>query len=346
MTTCEHARYGQAEAGDDQVIRCRLCPHQCRIPHGGRGRCAVRYNENGRLRSAAWGHPVALAVDPIEKKPLFHFLPGRDVLSLGTLGCNLSCRFCQNDTLSRPQPTQFSEVASASPMPPDAIAELACAKHIPAVAVTYNEPAVWTEYAVDIAGACHARGLRMAAVTNGFFATESRADFFAHMDAANVDLKSIHDDFYRQFCGATLAPVLETLEWIRHHTTCWLEVTTLLIPSLNDSDAELDALTAWVAGHLGADTPLHFSAFHGACEMANHPPTPPDTLLRARTRAHQNGLRYVYLGNLRIPGGADTLCPSCGVPLIQRSGYHTAPPSLTTDGTCPLCSTPCPGVWS
>jgi pyruvate formate lyase activating enzyme len=212
------------------------------------------------------------------------------------------------------------------------------------VAFTYNEPAIWAEWALECAAACRAAGVRTVAVTNGYIAGDARRDFFAAMDAANVDLKSFSDSFYRAQCGARLAPVLETLEWIRRGTTCWLEVTTLLIPGLNDSDAELDALTAWVAGRLGEDTPLHFSAFHGACEMAGASPTPPATLLRARRIARANGLHHVYLGNIRLPDCGDTHCASCGALLVERNGY-TVGTQWHEPGTCPSCGTACPGVW-
>ena len=236
------ARYWKPRDGG--AVRCDLCPHRCRIPDGGRGRCHGRVNRGGTLYAATWGRPVAMQVDPIEKKPLNHFLPGTDILSLGTLGCNLACRFCQNWSLSHPE----GDVAAAgAEISPEQVAQLAAERGLPAVAATYNEPAVWAEYAMDIAAACHARGLRMVAVTSGFFTPESRLDFFRKMDAANVDLKSFRDGFYREWCGARLAPVLETLEAIRAETDCWLEVTTLLIPGLNDSAAEVDELTAWVA---------------------------------------------------------------------------------------------------
>ena len=233
------ARFWTAE--ENGAVRCALCPHRCRIPAGGRSRCYGRVNRGGELLAETWGRPVAIQVDPIEKKPLNHFLPGRRILSLGLLGCNLSCRFCQNWELSHPAP----DVAPPDRLVlPEDVAAAAVREGIPAVAATYNEPAVWAEYALDVAAACHARGLRMVAVTSGYFSPESRLEFFRNMDAANVDLKSFRDDFYRRLCGAHLAPVLETLEAIRKETSCWLEVTTLLIPGLNDSDAEIDELIA------------------------------------------------------------------------------------------------------
>lgn len=343
MKSGEKAAYWEAE-GTEGAARCGLCPHGCLVAEGRCGRCGVRANAGGELRSLAWGHPVAVAVDPVEKKPLYHFLPGRDVLSLGTLGCNLSCRFCQNDGLSRPAAADLAALGGEAAVRPEEIVRLARGRGVPMVAFTYNEPTVWAEWAVECAVACREAGVRTVAVTNGYIAGQARRDFFGAMDAANVDLKSFDDAFYRRQCGARLGPVLETLEWIRHGTACWLEVTTLLIPGLNDSDSELDALSRWIAGHLGADTPLHFSAFHGACEMADAAPTPPETLLRARRIAQSNGLRHVYLGNVRLPGGGDTHCAACGALLVERNGYAVRP-RWKEPGKCPSCGTPCSGVW-
>ena len=328
---------------EDGAVRCDLCPHRCRIPSAGRGRCHGRVNRGGTLMAANWGRPVALQVDPIEKKPLHHFLPGTEILSLGTLGCNLTCRFCQNWSLSHPE---GNVDAGGAEVPPEEVARLATERGLPALAATYNEPAVWAEYAMDVADACHAKGLRMVAVTAGYFTAESRLDFFRKMDAANVDLKSFRDEFYREWCGARLAPVLETLEAIRTETDCWLETTTLLIPGLNDSEAEIDELTAWVAEHLGEDTPLHFSAFHPDGELRDRPATPPATLRRAREQARANGLRHVYLGNVRGEEDATaTICPDCGARLIDREGFRSRLVRMDPDGRCQVCGRICAGVW-
>ena len=335
------AHYWQALA--DGAVRCDLCPHRCRIPPGGRGRCRARVNRDGTLFAATYGRPVAVQVDPIEKKPLYHFLPGTDVLSLGTLGCNLACRFCQNWSLSHPDGDASGGSAEVAP---EEVARLATAQGIPAVAATYNEPAVWAEYAMDVADACHAQGLRMVAVTSGYFSPESRLDFFRKMDAANVDLKSFRDEFYVHWCGARLAPVLETLEAIRNETDCWLEVTTLVIPGLNDSEAEIDELTGWVAEHLGEDTPLHFSAFHPDGQLLDRPPTPPATLRRAREQARENGLRHVYVGNVRsAEDETATFCPDCGARLIDREGFRSRLLKMDPDGRCQVCGKICAGVW-
>ena len=336
------ARFWQpAEIG---AVKCGLCPHRCRIAEGARSRCFGRVNRGGTLIAETWGRPVAMQVDPIEKKPLHHFLPGSRILSLGTLGCNLACRFCQNWDLSHPR-------AETDPggreVRPEEVALAAERGGIPAVAATYNEPAVWAEYALDIADACHEKGLRMVAVTAGYFSAESRLEFFRKMDAANVDLKSFRDDFYKRLCGARLAPVLETLEAIRKETDCWLEVTTLLIPGLNDSEAELDELTTWIAEHLGEGTPLHFSAFHPDGEMREGSPTPPATLRRARELARKNGLRHVYVGNVRGEEDATaTFCPDCGARLIDREGFRAKILKMDADGRCQVCGRICEGVWN
>ncbi len=332
------ARYWKAE--ENKVVRCELCPHGCRIVEGGIGRCHVRWNRKGVLISTAWGQPVAMQVDPIEKKPLNHFLPGTEVLSLGTLGCNLSCRFCQNWELSHPDGRR---VPSGGLMKPETVAQMAAERNLPSVAATYNEPAVWAEYAMDIADACHERGIRMVAVTSGYFAEASRLDFFRKMDAVNVDLKSFRDDFYRRLCGARLAPVLETLEAIRKETECWLEVSTLLIPGENDSDEEVDELTAWVAERLGPATPLHLNAFRPAGEMLGTPGTPVGVIERARERARANGLWFVYAGNVGgVEGG--TVCPGCGGVVVERRGYGGRVVGVV-GGRCVRCGRVCEGVW-
>ncbi len=331
------------EAGDNRSVTCRLCPHHCHLPEGSRSRCVGRINQEGELIADTWGRPVAMAVDPIEKKPLYHFLPGSQVLSLGTLGCNLACRFCQNWELSHPDQGQGSR---RDPVLPEDLVQTALREGIPTIAATYNEPAFWAEYALDIAAACQEKGLRMVAVTSGYMDPEPAREFFGQMDAANVDLKSFRESFYREQCGAHLDPVLETLELIRKETDCWLEVTTLLIPDLNDSDSELDDLTAWVAGHLGVDTPLHFSAFHPAGELKAHRPTSLETLQRARDRACQNGLHHVYLGNVRqVSDGTATRCVSCGSLLIEREEFSTVRPGLDADGCCRNCGAACKGIW-
>ena len=277
---------------DDGRIECDLCPRHCRLKEGQHGLCGVRLREGDRLIAAAYGRACGLAIDPIEKKPLNHFLPGSSVLSFGTTGCNLTCGFCQNFHLSR------STRIEGTRMTPEEIADAALRHTCAGVAFTYNEPTIFFEYAVDTATACHAKGLKTVAVTNGGIEAEPRREFFANMDAANVDLKAFTDRFYRKLCGASLQPVLETLVYIRRETETWLECTTLLIPGWNDSPAEIDAMTKWAVSNLGTDVPWHFSAYFPTREWQEAPPTPLESLLQAESIAKSNGIRHVHLGNV------------------------------------------------
>ena len=339
MRTDLETRHWMARA--DGAIRCQVCPQQCRIPEGGHGLCFVRRNEGGRLCLWSARRYSGMAVDPVEKKPLYHFLPGTRTLSLGGIGCNLRCSFCQNAAISRPD----ADVALGPVVAPEALAEAARAASCPSVSFTYNEPVIALESVVEAARACRAAGLRTIAVTNGYIEADARAEFFEAMDAANVDLKAFTDDFYRRWCGARLAPVLETLQYLRRRPATWLEITTLLIPGANDSAAELNDLTRWVANELGRDVPLHFSAFHPAYRRTDLPPTPAGTLFGARDIALRNGLAYVYVGNLPGASGQTTACAGCGRPLIARSGLGLRRMRLGPGGVCPDCRTVCPGVF-
>jgi pyruvate formate lyase activating enzyme len=326
---------------DDGRVQCDLCPRACKLREGQRGFCFVRARRNDEIVLTTHGRSSGLAVDPIEKKPLSHFLPGSAVLSFGTAGCNLSCRFCQNWSISKARRDETAG-QSASPEEIAAAAErLECAS----VAFTYNEPVVFLEYALDTAEACHARGIRTVAVTNGYILPEPRAELCARLDAANVDLKSFNDGFYRCFCGGRLAPVLETLEYVACETEVWLEVTNLLIPGLNDSEAETAELSRWIYEHLGPDVPLHLSAFHPAFRLLDRPPTPAATLARARAIALETGLRFVYTGNVRDFEGESTFCPPCGALLIERRGYRIGAYKLTGEGACRFCGERIPGVF-
>jgi len=281
-------------------------------------------------------------VDPIEKKPLHHFLPGSAVLSFGTAGCNLACKFCQNWDMSKSR--EMDTLADAAS--PEELAATASRLGCASVAFTYNDPTVFMEYAIDVAQACHAADVRTVAVTAGYMCPEPRAEFFAAMDAANVDLKAFTEQFYRKVCGAELAPVLDTLVYLKRETRTWFEITTLLIPGENDSDAELDAMTQWIAAQLGPDVPLHFSAFHPDWKMTDHAPTPPATLARARAIALRNGLRYVYTGNVHDRVGGSTWCHGCGELLIERDWYELGRWGLTPDGRCVSCGERIPGVFA
>ena len=326
---------------EDGRVQCDLCPRHCRLQEGQRGFCFVRMNRGGQIVLTTYGRSSGFCIDPIEKKPLNHFLPGTAVLSFGTAGCNLGCRFCQNWDISKSR--EMDTLADEAT--PETIARVAEALGCRSVAFTYNDPVIFHEYAIDVARACHARGIRTVAVTAGYVCPEPRAEFYAHMDAANVDLKAFSERFYRKICAGALAPVLDTLRYIYHETDTWLEITTLLIPGENDSDAELHALTEWIVTNLGPDVPLHFTAFHPDWKMRDHPPTPPETLRRARAIALKNGLRYVYTGNILDPEGQSTYCHQCGRLLIGRVGYRITAWHLDTQGRCPECRTPCAGVF-
>jgi len=326
---------------EDGRVQCDLCPRACRLRDGQRGLCFVRARQGEGVVLTTYGRSSGFCVDPIEKKPLFHYRPGSGVLSFGTAGCNLACRFCQNWDISK----AVADDVLAEDAGPEEIAASAERLGAQSVAFTYNDPVVFHEYAVDVARACRDRGIGTVAVTAGYVNPEPRAEFFALMDAANIDLKSFDDGFYRRYCAGRLAPVLETLEYVRRHTATWLEITTLLIPGLNDSPQEISALAEWVAGRLGEDTPLHFSAFHPAFRLTDRPATPPGTLTEARRIALAEGLRYVYTGNVDDPDGQSTRCPHCGAMLVERDWYRLTAWGLDEGGRCRACATPCPGVF-
>lgn len=333
---------------DHERVQCDLCPRLCKLKEGQRGLCFIRKNVAGAVVLTSYGRSSGFCIDPVEKKPLNHFYPGTAVLSFGTAGCNLACKFCQNWDMSKSREMDtLMDRAS-----PEAIARTAAEHGCRSVAYTYNDPVIFHEYAVDTAHACRARGIKSVAVTAGYISPEPRREFFAAMDAANVDLKSFSEDFYHKLTGAHLQPVLETLEYIHHETDCWMELTTLLIPGENDSDAELQAMTRWVVEHLGADVPMHFSAFHPDWKMLDTPPTPPATLTRARAIAMHNGIRYAFTGNVHDEDGESTYCHGCGSRLIGRDWYVITDWRLTADGRCPDCGEQCaghfeaqPGSW-
>ncbi len=327
---------------DDGRIQCDLCPRFCKLRDGQRGLCFVRARQGDTLVSTTYGRSSGFCIDPIEKKPLNHFLPGTSVLSFGTAGCNLACAFCQNWDISKSR--EFDTLSDTAS--PEAIACAGAAQGCASVAFTYNDPVIFHEYAIDVARACHARDIRTVAVTAGYVSAAPRAEFYRHMDAVNVDLKAFTERFYHTLTGGHLQPVLETLEYIRHETDVWLEVTTLLIPGENDSDEELRTLARWIGEHLGVDVPLHFSAFHPDWKMLNLPPTLPATLRRARHLAMEQGLHYVYTGNVHDPQGESTFCPACGSKVIGRDGYTLTAWHLTDEGHCRACGTPCAGVFA
>jgi len=327
--------------GEDHVV-CELCPRFCRLREGQRGLCFVRACQNAQIVLTSYGRSTGFCVDPIEKKPLYHFLPGTPVLSFGTAGCNLACKFCQNWESTRSREVESMSAAAS----PSEIARAAHVRDCPSVAMTYNDPVVFHEYAIAVAEACHQRGIKTVAVTAGYVCPAPRAEFYRGIDAANVDLKAFTDRFYRELCAGDLATVLDTLIFLREKTTVWLEVTTLLIPGENDGDQELDEMTRWLRANLGADLPLHFSAFHPDFRMRDKPPTTLHGLNRARQIALGNGLKYVYTGNIRDPAGSRTSCAACGAQLIGRDGYELVAWKLTDDGHCAACGAQCPGVFA
>jgi len=296
-------------------------------------------NPAGEIVLTTWGRSSGFCVDPIEKKPLDHFLPGTSVLSFGTAGCNLACRFCQNWDISKSR--EWDRLNDAAN--PETIARAAHQLGCRSVAFTYNDPTIFLEYALDVADACHDLGIATVAVTAGYICPEPRRELYAKIDAANVDLKGFTDDFYRKVCGGALEPVKETLVYLARETEVWLEVTTLLIPGHNDSDAELDRMTSWFAEALGPDVPLHFTAFHPDWKMLDVPATPAETLTRARTIALANGLRYVYTGNVHDEAGGSTYCPGCGAVVIGRDWYQLTRWHLDGSGHCESCGNEIPG---
>jgi pyruvate formate lyase activating enzyme len=320
---------------DDGRLQCDLCPRDCRLHEGQRGLCFVRARHGDEMVLTSYGRSSGFCIDPIEKKPLNHFYPGSRVFSFGTAGCNLACKYCQNWDISKSREMdRLMDRAS-----PERIAEVASDSGCRSVAFTYNDPVIFAEYAMDAADACHARGVQTVAVTAGYMHAQPRRAFYAKMDAANVDLKGFTEAFYFQQTGAHLAPVLETLEYIRHETACWLEITTLLIPGVNDSDREIEALSGWVADKLGPDVPLHFTAFHPDYKMTDVMPTPPATLRRAREIGLSRGLQHVYTGNVHDPTGGTTFCTGCGEALVRRDWHDIEHYALDAQGACPRCGT-------
>lgn len=320
---------------DDGRVQCDLCPRACKLREGQHGVCFVRERRNDSVVLTTYGRSSGFCVDPIEKKPLNHFLPGTPVLSFGTAGCNLACRFCQNWDISKSKETDTLADAAS----PETIAAAAESLGCRSVAFTYNDPLIFLEYAVDVADACHERGIRTVAVTAGYVCDEPRRDFFAHMDAANVDLKSFSEDSYHHISGGHLRPVLDTLEHLAHETDVWFEITNLLIPGVNDSTSEIDAMTRWVVENLGPEVPMHFTAFHPDYRMLDVASTPPHTLTRARDIALANGVRHAYTGNVHDGAGGATHCSGCGEVVIERDWYVLGRYNLDAAGTCLACGT-------
>ncbi len=327
---------------DDGRVQCDVCPRHCRLADGQQGLCFVRARDGDGIVLTTYGRSSGFCIDPIEKKPLNHFLPGSATLSFGTAGCNLNCKFCQNWDISKSR--EIDTLADAAG--PTALAQAARRHGCASVAFTYNDPVIFLEYAVDIAAACHAVGVRTVAVSAGYMCAEPRAEFYRHINAANIDLKAFTERFYRQVTNSQLGPVLETLEYLTRETSVWVEITNLVIPGENDSDQEFDQMTAWVADRLGPDVPMHFTAFHPDYRMLNKPRTPHTTLIRARQIAQSNGLRHVYVGNVQDVGRGSTYCHACGTRVIGRRGYQPISWRLDARGRCLSCGTVCAGVFA
>jgi pyruvate formate lyase activating enzyme len=326
---------------DDGRIQCDVCPRACKLREGQRGVCFVRGRVDDQVVLTTYGRSSGFCVDPIEKKPLNHFLPGSSVLSFGTAGCNLACRFCQNWDISKSK--EIDTLADAAS--PEGLARAALDLGCRSVAFTYNDPTIFLEYARDTAIACHEVGVKAVAVSAGYICDAPRRELYEHIDAANIDLKAFTDDFYRHVAMGSLAPVLDTLEYLVHEAGVWVELTTLLIPGHNDDDAELHRMSQWVVEHLGPEVPMHFTAFHPDYKMRDVEATPPATLSRARDIALGNGVRFAYTGNVHDRVGGTTHCPSCGEAVIERDWYRLLRWKMTGDGHCRTCGAAVAGVF-
>lgn len=334
----KEARWWKSSNGK---INCYLCPRYCKIGDGQQGFCFVRKNLNGKLYSTAYGTPCAVNMDPIEKKPLFHFLPGTDILSLGTLGCNLGCIFCQNWTLTKVK-RESSITKQSKELLPEDVVNISLHHKCPSIAYTYNEPTIWAEYAVDIAKIAHKYNIKSVMVTNGYISDEALHDVYDNIDAANIDLKSFNENFYKKYTASYLEPVLKTLIRLKKETKVWFEITTLLIPGLNDSDTEIQNLSKWIIDNLSPNVPIHFTAFHPEYKLLDHKPTALETLENARLIAMEIGIKFVYVGNA-LSDSANTYCPKCNKLLIKRS-WHSIIFSNINNGKC-SCGETIPGIW-
>ena len=324
---------------EDGRLQCDVCPRHCRLREGQRGLCYVRQRLDNEVKLVSYGRSSGFCVDPIEKKPLNHFYPGTSVLSFGTAGCNLACKFCQNWDMSKSR--EMDTLADRAT--PQALADTARRIGCKSVAFTYNDPVIFLEYAIDVADACKAAGVESVAVTAGYIDPAPRIEFFDHIDATNVDLKAFTERFYHKICGGHLQAVLETLEYLNQETDVWLELTTLLIPGENDSEAELREMTQWVVEHLGPDVPMHFTAFHPDWKMRDVPNTPPSTLTRARQIAIESGIHYAFTGNVHDAAGSSSYCANCGERVIERDWYELGEWRLDAVGRCAACATGIPG---
>ncbi len=328
------------EPAEKNKIKCTLCPRYCKIGPGQHGFCFIRQNSNNQLITTGYGHPTGFAVDPIEKKPLNHFLPGSEILSFGTAGCNLGCKFCQNWTMSKARLDDLN----AQTVSPDGVVALAKKHHTPSIAYTYNDPTIFAEYVIDISKLAREEGIRSVMVTAGYIDKEARKDVYKYIDAANVDLKAFSEQFYHKLTFSHLNDVLDTLIWLKNETDVWIEITNLLIPQENDSDTEIQQMCDWIVTNLGDSVPLHFTAFHPDFKMRDKPRTPDNTLHTARSIALSTGIKYCYLGNILDERGQATYCPQCKKTLIGRD-WHSVNSNVIENGKCPDCGTVIAGVF-
>ncbi|GBD89885.1 pyruvate formate lyase-activating enzyme 1 [bacterium BMS3Abin04] len=321
-------------------ILCTLCPRYCTIGKGQKGFCYIRENIDDKLYSIGYGRPTGFAVDPIEKKPLSHFLPGTDVLSFGTAGCNLGCKFCQNWTMSK---AKIDETYSVEATPEDVV-RLAKKYNAPSIAYTYNDPTIFGEYVIDISKLAGEEGIKSVMVTAGYIDKKAREDIYKYIDAANVDLKAFTETFYHKLTFSHITPVLDTLKWLKNDTDVWLEITTLLIPGENDLPEEIQQMCTWILENLGDEVPLHFTAFHPDFKMRDKPPTSPSTLNTARNIAIKSGIKYCYVGNVFNRESQTTYCPNCEEPLIIRD-WHSVIENKLVNGKCFKCGEKIAGVF-
>ncbi|HVJ06110.1 MAG TPA: AmmeMemoRadiSam system radical SAM enzyme [Candidatus Saccharimonadales bacterium] len=338
MSTTLHHPARWWETLPDGRIHCYLCPRHCHIGEGQHGFCFIRENVSGELVQLGYGRPASMAIDPVEKKPLFHFHPGSAILSMGTAGCNLGCQFCQNFDISKARSVQ----QNSGSMSPEQIVDLAIDHGTPSIAFTYNEPTIWAEFVIDIARAAHEAGLNTVMVSNGYITRDAFFDVYKHIDAANIDIKGFTENFYSKVTLSHFGPVLDVLRWLRNETNVWFEMTNLIIPGLNDTPEETNQLCDWILRELGDDVPLHFTAFHPDFKMMDRERTPPATIHSARKLAQARGLKFVYEGNIVTPEGGNTVCPHCGHTIIRRS-WHQVESCEIAQGRCMHCQTVIPG---
>ena len=321
-------------------VKCVLCPRECTVADMERGGCGVRENHQGIYRTLVYSRVCSLNIDPIEKKPLFHYLPGTTALSLATAGCNIECKFCQNWEISQFRP----EEVRAAYLPPEAIAEAAKKQNTPTIAYTYSEPVIFYEYMFDTAKAGHKLGIKSVMISNGYIQEKPLRELCSHLDAVKIDFKGYTENFYKEYCGGELKPVLNTLKLLKE-IGIWFEMVDLIVPTLNDSEKEIDEMTKWIMDNLGPDVPLHFTRFHPAYKIKNLPSTPLKTIERCYDIATKNGLHYVYIGNIPGHKGEKTFCPNCKTLLIDRIGFYIQSNKIK-DNKCPSCQTKIPGKWS